>query len=115
MNYFYYTNGYITQTVSNNYTYTPNRVIQFQGEYYCYHDGDVYARGEDCNWGKIPLNELPEQITITKSGTFWIKETLASDKLEQGEYIGDVVEEPTSTCLCPMQTLMSLGCKCGGE
>jgi hypothetical protein len=114
MNYFYYTN-YISQTVNCNYTYVPNRVIEFQGELYCSHNDIVYARGDNGDWAKIELTELPVQITITDSGTFWIEETLASDKLEQGEYIGDPVEEPTNICLCSMQTLMAIGCKCGGN
>lgn len=67
------------------------------------------------SWDSITFIDLPEAVTINESGSFHIKLTLASDKLEQGEYIGDPVEDIPNNCLCPIQTLMDVGCKCGGE
>jgi len=46
--------------------------------------------------------------------SFYIELTLPSDKLVLGEYVGDPVEDIPNNCLCPIQTLMSIGCKCGG-
>ena len=106
-----------TTTTPTTVNYDANRVIHFQDTIYVSCENNLYAYSSETNlWGKISVADLPSQLTITASGSIYVKHHLASDKLVQGEYIGDPVEDvPSSACLCSMKTLMSIGCKCGGE
>lgn len=93
---------------------TENKVIQWLGELYCYHDSTLYTYTKETgDWTKIAIDLLPEHITVTSYGGLAIKQTLASDKYVQAEYIGDLIKE--DVCNCPIKDLMAEGCKCGGE
>ena len=91
-----------------------NKVIIFQDKLYAYCDDSLYTYTDNnCTWEKMTFNAWPDQIIITESGS--LKLNLPSDSLEEGQYIGDPVEEITNTCICPSETLFSAGCKCGGD
>ena len=114
MNYYTYTMNNFTNITYHTYT-TPNKVLQFRDQLYCVlENGTIYKCGKDQLWTVMPITALPDQVEV-KDGGLYIDMKLQSEKYQQGEYIGNPVEEVTNTCLCPMQALMAEGCKCGGE
>ena len=101
-----------------SYTFTTcpqSNIVTFKDILYCHTGDTLYSYTTNTmSWDPITFSDLPEELTLTESGSFYIELTLPSDKLVLGEYVGDPVEDIPNNCLCPIQTLMSIGCKCGG-
>lgn len=102
-------NNFTTKTYTTN-----NTVLHFRDQLYCVLENGAIYKYENDQWDVLPISALPDQVTV-KEGGLYIDMKLESDKYQQGEYVGDPVEEITNICICPMQALMAEGCKCGGE
>ena len=114
-----------------------NSVIDFQGELYCYYQEKIYQYDKLGDWNVLPLEGLPEALIISEGGIYidvpadeediapedssdrwhvWCDTEVspANSEIYLYPYVGTPVEPINDSCICPMQTLMAHGCKCGG-